>query len=134
MKRTLLLGLVLSLLMIFPISNISAFTTPDEDLPPEEVDIRKATNPDEPERERSLIPAVEVWLYRGNGCIEVIFNRDCGETSIAITDAAGFPVSSRSFNSTEQPVVSLRIPSAPGEYFIYIAGENYQGSGSFSIE
>ncbi len=133
MKKIFLINLILSLLVILPVSAISATTAPDEELPPEEVEVRETTNPVEPERKRSLIPAVEVWLLRGSNRVEVIFNRQCGEAGIVITDAAGFPVRSRSFNSTEQPMVSLGIPSDPGEYFIYITSEYYQGSGSFSI-
>ncbi len=118
MKKIFLINLILSLLIILPVSAISATTAPDEELPPEEVEVQKTTNPAEPERERSLIPAIEVWLLRISNRVEIIFNRQCGEAGII---------------STEQPMVSLGIPSNPGEYFIYIASENYQDSDSFSI-
>ena len=82
MTKLILVKFILAALLVFPLFELTATTSPDRELTPEEIAIKKATSSVDPERERSLIPTVEAWLYRNTGEVEVIFNRDCGTANV----------------------------------------------------
>ncbi len=132
MKKLILVKFILAALLVFPLFELTATTSPDRELTPEEIAIKKATSSVDPERERSLIPTVEAWLYRNTGEVEVIFNRDCGTANVTIINSMGQSVCNRTYESIEQPVLFIKLPSA-GEYIIYITSEGFQGSGNLSL-
>lgn len=133
MKKLILVKFILAALLVFPLFELTATTSPDRELTPEEVAIRNITNPVDPERERSLIPTVEAWLYRNTGEVEVIFNRDCGTANVTIINSMGQSVCNKTYQSLDQPVLFIKLPSS-GEYIIYITtSEGFQGSGNLSL-
>ncbi len=132
MKKFILVKFILAALLVFPLFELTATTSPDRELTPEEVAIKKATSSVDPERERSFIPTVEAWLYRNTGEVEIIFNRDCGTANVTIINSMGQSVCNRTYESMEQPVLFIKLPSE-GEYIIYITSEGFQGSGNLSL-
>lgn len=98
----------------------------------EEVAIRDATNPHDPEQERSLLPTCQAYV--GNQ-VEILFNKYVGEVSVAIVNQMGTIISSATCNSEFEFSVYLQKPVGSGVYFIYILGSTgYQGTGEFTIE
>ncbi|MEG1692464.1 MAG: DUF3244 domain-containing protein [Bacteroidales bacterium] len=96
-----------------------------------EVAIRDATDPVDPQQERSLIKTCQAFIS-GNQ-IEVYFNKPIGEVYVVIVNQMGRVVSSAYCNSEFEFSTYLLKPGS-GIYFMYITSSTgYQGEGSFTI-
>lgn len=134
--RTILRGIFFSLFAA--LYSTGLFAAPDEDpntnLPPEEVAVRIVTTPVKPGFERSIFAPVQVFLYRADSEIEVIFNQNLGEVYVQIVNNMGIVVDSYSCDSFFEPFVKLELPSTAGYYTICIYGNSFHGTGSFTID
>lgn len=133
---TILRGIYVTLFAVMCTTNLLA--APDEDpntnLPPEEVAVRAVTTPVNPGFERSLFAPVQVFLYRADSEVEVIFNQNIGEVCVQIVNSSGITVNYYECNSFIEPLVRLQTPATPGYYTICIYGGSFHGTGTFTIE
>ena len=118
------------------LTNIYASTdvNPNHNLSAEEIAIRAATNPVDPDIERSLIKPVRAFLYRADSKIELSFNIVLGNTRVEIVDEMGMIVDDYElplsiYNST----AFINAPITPGHYTINIYANSYHGIGDFDI-
>ncbi|MEG0890927.1 MAG: DUF3244 domain-containing protein [Bacteroidales bacterium] len=130
MKKT-LIKLFIVFAFFALLCNSSFASMANKELTYEEVAIRDATNPVDPQQERSLIKTCQAFIS-GNQ-IEVYFNKPIGEVYVVIVNQMGRVVSSAYCNSEFEFSTYLLKPGS-GVYFMYITSSTgYQGEGSFTI-
>lgn len=133
MKNVIFKGVIFVSFFLLSFGKAEAFVCPDGELTAEEILVRNATMPIDPDVERSLIPAVEAYLFRAAHEIEVYINKDLGPVTVQIVNAMGIPVNAVTFDSYIQPAITLQAPTTAGSYTLYIMGISYQGTGTFNI-
>ncbi len=111
-----------------------AYAQSDDDRTRRDIQISDAINPIEPDQLRSLLPTVEAWIDFDMNCIEVGFNAGLGTVEATIIDdMTGMAVSSTTVDTNVEPYTLLPIP-AEGIYTLRISGNDYLGTGNFTID
>ena len=127
---------LLLIIAVASFTNIYALTddNPNHYLSEEEIAIRAATNPVDPDFERTIINPVRAFLYRADGVIELIFQIVLGNTRVEIVDEFGMVVSEHELSlSIYNPTTIISAPGFSGDYTINIYANSYHGIGDFTI-